>query len=111
MEDPSSTLNFVRRLLDLRYSTPALHSGTYQSLEVDDGDCYVYRPEADGRRFVVALNFTGEPRTIGVPDFGSGLVRVSTHSIEDLEVHLRSLHLRPGEGTVVEVHQNWFFPS
>ena len=38
LADPSSTLNFVRRLLQLRRSTPALHSGTYSSIDTEDDD-------------------------------------------------------------------------
>jgi alpha-glucosidase len=104
LDDSSSTLNFVRRLLELRSSTPALHSGTYRSIAVEDADCYVYRREAEGHPIVVALNFSAGSKTISVPDYGRGLVRVSTHSIEDSGVDLQALHLRPNEGCVVEVH-------
>ena len=103
LEDASSTLNFVRRLLDLRHSTVALHSGTYQSIQIDDTDCFVYRREARGHRFVVALNFSGEPRTISLPESGRATERVSTHLDGDTEVDLRTLHLRPNEGRIVEV--------
>ncbi len=106
LEDPSSTLDLVRRLLELRRSTLALHSGTYQSIEVEEPDCYVYRREADGRRFVVALNFSAEPKTVSLPESGRGTVRVSTHLDSDGEVDLRRLGLRPNEGCVVEVQDS-----
>jgi alpha-glucosidase len=104
LEDPSSTLNFVRLLLQQRRSTPALYSGTYSSITVDDADCYVYRREGGGRRYTVALNFSSESKTIGLPDAGRGTVRVSTHGIGEAEVDLRTLHLEPNEGCVIEVH-------
>jgi alpha-glucosidase len=103
LEDPFSTLNFVRRLLELRRSTPALHSGTYNSIRVYDDDCYVYGREADGRRFVVALNFSAEPKTLAVAGHGSGVVRVSTHSEGQTETDLQAMRLRPHEGCVVEL--------
>jgi alpha-glucosidase len=103
LDDPSSTLNFVRRLLDLRRLTPALHSGTYRSIAVEDADCYVYRREAEGRRFVVALNFSTEPKTLTMPGGSSGTIRVTTHLDGGAKVDLHWLRLRPNEGCVIEL--------
>jgi alpha-glucosidase len=103
LQYPTSDLNLIRRLLELRRNTPALHAGTYQSVQVEDSDCYVYVRACDGRRFAVALNFSAQPKTLNVPGGERGTVRVSTHMDGESQVDLRSLTLRPNEGCVVDL--------
>ncbi|MEI8375065.1 MAG: alpha-amylase family glycosyl hydrolase [Planctomycetota bacterium] len=66
--DPQSLLNFVRRLIALRKTDPAL--GSAASVEcLSVGPCHypvVYLREAEGRRVLVALNPAGVPGTASV---------------------------------------------
>jgi alpha-glucosidase len=107
LQAPTSPLNFVRSLLDLRRDTAALHSGTYASVSVEDVDCYVYMREAKGRRFLVALNFTDRPKTLTMPNLDRGKVCISTYlDTHEAEVNLQSLSLRPNEGCVVALEDS-----
>jgi len=106
LESPTSTLNFIRRLLELRRAMPALHSGSYRSIEVADRECYVYRREGDERKFVIALNFSDEPKTLMVPGVKRGLRRLSTLVDGEAEIDFQALELRPNEGYIVEVTTN-----
>lgn len=96
--DPKSMLMFYHTLLNLRRFTPALHSGSYRSLDAPDG-CFVYLRESDGRRFVIALNFYNLPRTLTLPAHGT--VILSTHM--DRADAGATLTLREHEGVVVEL--------
>jgi alpha-glucosidase len=105
LQSPTSTLNLIRRLIELRRDAPALYSGTYDSIQVEDSDCYVYARAGDSRRFVVALNFSAQPKIIDVLPDERGTVRVTTYMDGESEVDLRTLHLRPNEGCVAELHR------
>jgi alpha-glucosidase len=107
LQSATSTLSLIRRLIELRRNTPALHSGTYQTIQVDDDESYVYLRTSGSQRFVVALNFSDQPKTLSVwrcERCERGSVRISTHLDGEPEIDLTSLHLRPNEGTVIELH-------
>jgi alpha-glucosidase len=58
--DPGSLLNFYRRLLKLRKTTPALMAGEYRCLDVRSPDClsFLRREVETGQTCLVALNFS-----------------------------------------------------
>ena len=64
--DPSSLLNFYRRLIALRRRTPALLDGRYASLE-SDPHVYAYERAVYGQTVVVALNMSAERRAFKLP--------------------------------------------
>ncbi len=61
-DDPNSMLNYVRGILSLRAKTPALSTrGDWQLLSrVEQPYPMVYMREADGERYIVALNPSGK---------------------------------------------------
>jgi alpha-glucosidase len=92
--DPRSVLNLCRDLITLRRSTTDLLSGSYRRLG-SPGDSWVYER---GERFVVALNFGGEPvELVGL----SGVVAISTGRDRDGQELSEGLSLGPWEGVVV----------
>ena len=75
--DASSPLGFYRELLALRRATPALHSGTYRSVDAAP-DVYAYVREHEGSRVLVALNFAPFARPLPAEAAG-GRTLLSTH--------------------------------
>jgi alpha-glucosidase len=63
-------LSLHRRLLALRRAEPALAVGSYAPVEADR--LLAYGREKDGRRFVVALNLTADPQTLGARELARG---------------------------------------
>jgi alpha-glucosidase len=100
MFDLTSTLNFYKRLIQLRRRKPQLIEGTYRALDAPDG-CFVYIREA-GSGILIALNFTDEPRILSNVQ-GTGKVLLSTHIDREGEEPLDGFTLRPNEGVVVEL--------
>lgn len=99
-EAPASILNLYRRLLSLRKATPALHSGAYEPLPSSE-NCFVYARRQDGQTALVALNFSGEEKTVNLPDGENGWsIHLSTHLDRDGKVSSEVL-LRPHEGLVL----------
>jgi alpha-glucosidase len=97
--DPQSMFSLYRELIALRRREPALHGGSYASLESPDGT-YVYRREHDGQRFVVALNFTDAP--VDVPLTHSGDLLLST-ALDRQESVSGRVALRPNEGVIIRI--------
>ena len=64
LADPGSLLNFYRRMLRLRRSTPALIEGDYQPLDAGGEPCLVYLRAVSSQTCLVALNFSAAPVTL-----------------------------------------------
>jgi alpha-glucosidase len=67
-KDPDSLLNFYKTLLKLRQTEPALMFGDYITLNPDDPNVFSFLRRVpsgkEGRNIVVALNMSGEKRTM-----------------------------------------------
>jgi alpha-glucosidase len=99
-KDPTSILTLYRRLIALRRAEPALSVGRYQRCFAMD-DVLVYIREAAARRFLVALNFSGNPAAVpcaGLPS--KGTVMLSTSLDREGERFDERIELRANEGIV-----------
>ncbi len=100
-EDPTSMLTLFRRLTELRRATPALHGGSYRSVDGVPKDCFVYWREAGDQRRLIALNFSGMPQQIELPEARHGQVVLSTYLDREGPTGGTILGLRPHEGLIV----------
>ncbi len=99
-EDPDSLLTLTRRLLRLRREHPILHVGDHEPFgPTPDGTFAFRRVSADGR-LTVALNLTGEERS--VPGAGPGRVLTGTHRERDGATLGADVELGPNEAVVIE---------
>lgn len=74
--DPTSLLNFYRRLIQLRRRSPALLDGDYASIGADP-HIFAYRRRARGQTIIVALNMSSESRSFRLsPDSIGGASRL-----------------------------------
>ncbi len=102
-EDPHSLLTLTRRLIELRRSKLALTTGSYCAIEgVPDG-CFVYLRQSSNQRYLIALNFSGNERTLKLPEMGNGDIVLSTYLDCEGPVDLALLRLRGDEGFVIEL--------
>ncbi|HEX8695796.1 MAG TPA: alpha-amylase family glycosyl hydrolase [Longimicrobium sp.] len=98
--EPDSMLALYRRLLRLRRAEPALCVGTYAPVDAS-GDVLAYVREAEGTRFLVALNLGAEPAAL---DFGgAGEIAVSTHLEREGKPVRGRIELGGDEGVVVRL--------
>lgn len=100
-DDAQSLLALHRRLIQLRAAEPALQTGNYQSLPVED-NTVAYLREQDGRRFLVALNLGSEPLQAANAS-GPGQVRLSTLLDREGESVGEQFMLRGDEGIIAEL--------
>ncbi len=62
-KDPSSCLNFFRKLTQLRKEHLVLVYGKYTLLDAENPQVYAYTRELNGKRIAVLLNFSSQPAT------------------------------------------------
>ena len=100
-DDPRSMLTLVRRLIDLRRSTPALHAGALRMLDAPNGVC-AYCRTGGGAAYVVLLNCTDTVRSCTLPpDVATGTVAVSTHPDRTGSLVQHTATLQANEGMVL----------
>ena len=105
---PRSLLSLYVRLIALRRAEAALAVGAYAAVYADE-HVMAYLRVAGDRKFLVALNLTGEPRT--VPETATtrapaaGRLVLSTELDRDDERVVGEIGLRPNEGILVEWHE------
>lgn len=103
-QDPTSMLSFFRALTALRQAEPALTIGAYRSVDVGVADVFAYERNHGDSRFLIALNFGGEPRRLDLSAVGERAEMVlSTEMTAPRPVALATLDLRPNEGVIVRV--------
>ena len=103
LDNPHSYLNLYRQLLGLRKNSMALKVGKYTPLDNMLENCFVYLREAQGEKFLVALNFSSEPQTISIPDFPAVSIILSTRLDRKGKADLTSLELRRDEGIIIQI--------
>ncbi len=104
-DDPRSMLSLYRRLVWYRKGSAALRHGGYRPLDAPEG-VFAYLREAGEERLLVALNFSGHPRTLtpGIPRAGEGRLELATDpDRRPGPVPLDPLELAPYEGVVLRL--------
>ena len=102
-DDPRSMLSLYRGLLELRRGDGALGRGAYVPMN-RDASSFVFARELDGRRRVVALNFTAAPCRVALDGGVLGRVLLSTH-LDRSDAVSGEVRLRPDEGVIVAVDE------
>ncbi len=101
--DPASTLNLYKALLALRRKESALSSGSYRTLVATES-VYAYAREAEGSRFVVALNFGSKDESLVLPaELASGTVVIDGRAARVGEAVAGKLRLAPHDALLVEI--------
>jgi alpha-glucosidase len=102
-DDPDSLLNFYRRMLAVRKSTPALITGDYQALHPQAEDYFAFLRRTDGQTCLVILNYDGKPLQLTFElDRESGHLIFSNQE-RTATVTLTGVSLAPYEVLILEV--------
>ncbi len=102
--DPRSMLSFFRRLTALRRSEPALHIGSYRSIETGDDSVFAYERRHGESRFLVVLNFSPREKDLNFESAGrAGTAVLSTLMDREGPEDLGSFPLRGDEGVIIRL--------
>lgn len=89
MEDPDSVFNYYKNIIGLRKKEPVMVYGTYQLLEPDSDELYVYTRTLENEKLLVICNFTEKETGYSVPDeFLAGNVLISSGKRTGIEKEL-----------------------
>lgn len=99
--DDYSSWHLYKRLLQLRKDLPALDTGSYQPLEVDNGDVYGFRRSLDDQKLTILLNFSDDEQTVVCPLEPGRLLMTSVPEGEPIR-HENRIRLRPYEAVLLE---------
>jgi alpha-glucosidase len=108
LDDPASMLAFTRDLIRRRRASPALRRGDLRIVPGMPDDVFTWVREADGERWLVALNFGEAAVSIDPPAAegvaGSGTLRAATDPARAVDEPVRlPVVLGPDEGILVEL--------
>jgi alpha-glucosidase len=103
LKSPDSLLALYRKLIALRDAQVALFAGDYAGGEVD-GTVFRFTRTHGGTRFLICLNFDGEPQELELHgDEAEGHILLSTHLDREAECVRERLALRANEGVVIRL--------
>jgi alpha-glucosidase len=90
-KEPTSQLDWFKQLIALRRDLPALHSGTLTMLDTSNPDVLSYvRSTGSGPAIVVAINCTGEAKTITLDLSGAGVTGTTVKTLAADDDSLKS---------------------
>ncbi|WP_044039726.1 alpha-amylase family glycosyl hydrolase [Clostridium bornimense] len=64
--DKNSMYNFYKKIIDLRKSTPALYSGDYKAIEIDNNNVMAYERSKDNNKVYVIHNFSEKEQQVTI---------------------------------------------
>jgi alpha-glucosidase len=103
MRELHSILNLYRHLIELRRREPALAIGQYVAVSTS-GDLLAYRRQFDdAHRYLIVLNFAGEPAKFHSAIPQQSAIVLSTHMDREKEVVTDTIELRANEGVIIEL--------
>ena len=98
-KDPNSCLNYFRKLTLLRSNNPLLVYGKYEILDKENPDVYVYTRELNGKKWLIALNFSKSTATFKTSELISGASIV----ISNYSSNHKAGELRPFEAIIYQL--------
>ena len=102
--DAGSVLQYVRRMIRLRKSEPALVYGRYRLLDRDNPEVFAYTRTLNNRTLMVALSFSQKGGSTALPDgYSAGEILIGNLAASPLRG--AQLVLEPYQAVVLELKQ------
>ena len=105
LADPESIFYFYQKLIRLRHENPVIVYGVFRPLMMDSDTVYAYERELEGRRLVVACNWTDSEQPCTLFDecgaeAGEGALDGAAELISNYGTHKKGV-LQPYEARVI----------
>jgi oligo-1,6-glucosidase len=100
-KDPNSTLNYFRKLVQLRNKEPVFVYGKYTLLDRENPNIFAYTRDLEGKKVLVLLNFSEKESSfnIGIPITKSKIILDNYTNTKNLKKNI----LRPFEAVIIEL--------
>ena len=102
LHDPDSVFRYYQKLISLRHTMDILVHGTYELLEPENEQLFLYLRTLGTERLVVLCNFTG--RDLPVPDCISADIQEKTELLISNYQNRQDGILRPYEASVYHLY-------
>ncbi len=104
-KDLNSVLNYFRKIVKLRKNNPVFIYGQYTLLDKENPNVYSYTRELDGKKMLIALNFSGE-NAIYEPGFSlvNSKIISSNYNNNIVADKNNTPILRPYEAIIIEIN-------
>ncbi|MBK7212480.1 MAG: alpha-glucosidase [Bacteroidales bacterium] len=100
--DESSSLNYFRRMIQLRKDHKAMVYGKYTLLDKLNPAVYTYTRESEEEALLVLLNFSQKEAGFSLPfEFGDGILLINNYNDD-----LKTGALRPYEARIIQLKTN-----
>lgn len=99
--DPNSTLNYFRSLVQLRKKDPVLVYGKYTILDKENPSVFAFTRELNDKKILVLLNFSEKESTfnIALPTSKFKIILDNYSSTKEMKKNT----LRPYEAVIIEI--------
>ncbi|WP_026496177.1 glycoside hydrolase family 13 protein [Butyrivibrio sp. WCD3002] len=98
VDDPDSVYNYYKKLIGLRKENDIIVDGTYELLEAEDENLFIYTRSLNGRKLLVVCNFTD--KTLDVP---KSIEAMTGGDILISNYKEKASSIRPYEATVFDL--------
>jgi oligo-1,6-glucosidase len=103
-KDPKSVLNYFRKIVNLRKENSVLVYGKYTLLDKDNPNVYSYTRELNGKKMLIALNFSGS-NAVYEPGFSLDKSKIICSNYSELFANNKNnTILRPYEALIIEIN-------
>ena len=104
-KDLNSVLNYFRKIVKLRKNNPVFIYGQYTLLDKENPNVYSYTRELDGKKMLIALNFSGD-NAIYEPGFSlvNSKIVSSNYNNNFVADKKNTAILRPYEAIIIEIN-------
>jgi len=100
-KDPNSVLNYFRKMVQLRKDNPVITQGSYTLLDHDNPNVFVFLRELDGKKIMVALNFTSKT-TYFKTEIDLSKTKLISTNYKEANFPIEN-SLRPFEALIIEI--------
>ncbi len=104
IRDERSTLNFYRKLLQLRKTSPALHGGSFEFVDGLPDDIIAYLRENGDEKLLCLVNFSNQEYAVNISHVAAaGSLLISTDLSDPGEVDMNLFTVVANQGYVIKV--------
>lgn len=101
-KDPNSTLNYFRKLVQLRKNNPVLVYGAFELVDAENKNVFAYTRTSEDKTYLVLLNFTKEISTTTLPD-GFQMEKELINNLKPLKTKGKTIVLQPYQACIVQL--------
>ncbi len=101
--DPTSCLNYFRKMVRLRHDNPVLVYGKYKLMLPDDPHIYAYTRTMGDDKMLVLLNFSAETDTATLP-MSLSPQKILINNYQTVEIDQTNVTLRPYQAVILSIN-------